>query len=148
MAVITPPKLPSLFINKNGKYSYVMTYTSILDKDMRNSRRTGSKTVGTLSDNGVVKFRDDFIELYPDLEHFKVTRVNKEFKFEVIDKDLYSMGKNIPTTQMHGGATYALDAIVKSSPLWEALKRAFPKNNNLIANKILSLACEFQRSLN
>lgn len=45
--------------------------------------------------------------------HFKVTRVNKEFKFEVIDKDLYSMGKNIPTTQMHGGATYALDAIVK-----------------------------------
>lgn len=140
MAVITPPKLPALFINKNGKYRYVMTYTSKWDKVKKNSRRTSSKTVGTLGDDGVIKFRDEFLVQYPTLEQFKVTRVDNEFKFEVIDTELYSIGKSIPTTQMHGGATYALDAIVKSSPLWEALKRTFPQNNNLIANKILSIA--------
>ena len=34
MAVITPPKLPSMFINvsSNGKYAYVMTYKNIWDK--------------------------------------------------------------------------------------------------------------------
>ena len=140
MAVIAPPELPPLFVNKNGKYRYVMTYTSKWDKEKKNSKRTSSKTVGTLGEDGVVKFKEEFIAQYPTLEQFKVTRLDKGFKFEVVDNDQYTLGKNIKVSQLHGGATYALDAIVKSSPLWEALKRTFPRNNNLIANKILSLA--------
>ena len=140
MAVIAPPELPPLFVNKNGKYRYVMTYTSKWDKEKKNSKRTSSKTVGTLGEDGVVKFKEEFIAQYPTLEQFKVTRFDKGFKFEVVDNDQYTLGKNIKVSQLHGGATYALDAIVKSSPLWEALKRTFPRNNNLIANKILSLA--------
>lgn len=140
MAVIAPPELPPLFVNKNGKYRYVMTYTSKWDKEKKNSKRTSSKTVGTLGKDGVVKFKEEFIAQYPTIEQFKVTRLDKGFKFEVVDNDQYTLGKNIKVSQLHGGATYALDAIVKSSPLWEALKRTFSRNNNLIANKILSLA--------
>lgn len=117
MAVIAPPELPPLFVNKNGKYRYVMTYTSKWDKEKKNSKRTSSKTVGTLGKDGVVKFKEEFIAQYPTLEQFKVTRLDKGFKFEVVDNDQYTLGKNIKVSQLHGGATYALDAIVKSSPL-------------------------------
>ena len=53
MAVIAPPELPPLIVNKNGKYRYVMTYTSKWDKEKKNSKRTSFKTVGTLGEDGV-----------------------------------------------------------------------------------------------
>ena len=41
MAVLNPPKLPSMFINRTGKgkYAYVMVYKSVWDKEKKNSRR-------------------------------------------------------------------------------------------------------------
>lgn len=45
MAVIAPPELQSLFVNKNGKYCYVMTYTSKWENEKKNSKKTSSKTV-------------------------------------------------------------------------------------------------------
>jgi transposase len=143
MAVITPPKLPSMFINvsSNGKYAYVMTYKNIWDKNIKNSRRVGSKKVGSIiggTKDGLVKFDDSFLEQYPELSKFKVSHIGKKFEFEAIDEDLYTVEHHIPTTALHAGATYALEHIVKSTPIWKALEDIF--SAYALNKKILSIA--------
>ena len=90
MAVIAPPELPPLFVNKNGKYRYVMTYTSKWDKEKKNSKRTSSKTVGTLGEDGVVKFKEEFIAQYPTLEQFKVTRFESHRAYLWVKTESYA----------------------------------------------------------
>ena len=143
MAVITPPKLPSMFINRTckGKYAYVMIYKSVWDKEKKNSRRVGSEKVGSIiggQPDGEVKFNDSFIEKHPELAHFKVFHRNKKFEFEAINEEEYTVESRIPTTVLHGGATFALDCIVKPSPIWQALTEVF--NHHAMAHKLLSLA--------
>ena len=143
MAVMNPPKLPSMFINRTGKgkYAYVMVYKSVWDKEKKNSRRVGSEKVGSIiggQADGEVKFNESFIDKYPDLVHFKVFHRNKKFEFEAIDDELRTVKNKTATTSLHAGATFALDCIVRSSPLWKALSEVF--DHHATAHKLLSLA--------
>ena len=120
MAVLNPPKLPSMFINRTGKgkYAYVMVYKSVWDKEKKNSRRVGSEKVGSIiggQADGEVKFDESFIDKYPDLVHFKVFHRNKKFEFEAIDEELYTVKNKTAITSLHAGATFALDCIVRPS---------------------------------
>ena len=113
MAVLNPPKLPSMFINRTGKgkYAYVMVYKSVWDKEKKNSRRVGSKKVGSIiggQADGEVKFNESFIDEYPDLVHFKVFHRNKKFEFEAIDEELYTVKNKTAITSLHAGATLLL----------------------------------------
>ena len=143
MAVLNPPKLPSMFINRTGKgkYAYVMVYKSVWDKEKKNSRRVGSEKVGSIiggQADGEVKFNESFIDKYPDLVHFKVFHRNKKFEFEAINEELYTVKNKTATTSLHAGATFALDCIVRPSPVWKALSEVFA--HHATAHKLLSLA--------
>ena len=142
MAVINPPKLPSLLLNKGPKGGYyVYTYQNIWDADKKRSRRANSKKVGVILNGGkegLIKWDEHFIKDYPELEHLDVFREGRKYVFKAKEPQINSLDFYKNTKIYHAGATFALDYIVSQSNIGKALSRVFFKYNDYL--KILSIA--------
>ncbi len=142
MAVINPPKLPSLLLNKGPKGGYyVYTYQNIWDADKKRSRRANSKKVGVILNGGkegLIKWDEHFIKDYPELEHLDVFREGRKYVFKAKEPQINSLDFYKNTKIYHAGATFVLDYIVSQSNIGKALSRVFFKYNDYL--KILSIA--------
>lgn len=147
MPVIIASNLPRLIVNSSGKYKYVFTYKNRWDKEtQRSTRGKGDTTcVGKFipdaqkADYGEICFNEDFKAKYPGLYHLRVFRhKGGKLEFRAIDEDKDNVVKPGCITKLHGGATWALNQIVGSTPLGRALRETFPEYKMHL--RLLSLA--------
>lgn len=145
MAVLTPPELPKLIVNGTKQNKYVCTYKSAWKKEFKQARRDKAKVVGKFiplkedGSYGEIKFNDEFIAEYPDLDHFRVFRYKGgKLEFKPVDEEMMTVEQRSVTRKLHGGATWALNKIVADSPIGRALSKTFTKY--ALDRKILSLA--------
>ena len=144
MTALGQPQLPPLIVNSNQGRKYVCTYKNVWDPEKKTSKRASSGTVGKFIPSkddptfGEVLFYPAFVEKHPELEHFKVfRRKGGKLEFRPVDGDSFTLGQRSATEKLHGGATWALDTIVRGSPFGIALKAVFNDRNEY--EKILSL---------
>lgn len=145
--------LPSILINKGSQGGfYLYSYRNEWDSIKKRSKRVDSHIIGKILGEGKVGevlWKEEFIEEYPILRKYKTYRDDKKFRFELIESSKskswspYKSNKKYNEDMVfyrtyHAGATYALDKIVYSSGIYQALKAAFHVNDNYL--KILSLA--------
>ncbi len=145
--------LPSILVNKGSRGGfYLYSYKNEWDPIKKRSKRVDSHIIGKILGEdkvGEVLWKEEFIEEYPILKKYKTYREDKEFRFELIESSKskawspYKSNKKYDVDisfykTYHAGATYALDEIVFTSGIYQALKAAFHVNDNYL--KILSLA--------
>lgn len=147
MALITPPELPKLIVNGSGKHKYVFTYKNHWDKEAKRSTRGKGDTqsVGKIvavdgrADFGEVFFNPEFKQKFPQLKHLRVFRhKGGKLEFKPIESEEHSVSVPRNIRKLHGGATWALNRIVGSTPLGRVLKAVFPKYKAYL--RLLSLA--------
>ncbi len=150
MAVLEIPDLPAFVTNGRGRY--LCTYKSHWDKELKQPRRTSTKTVGKLipvkDRDGVMEilFKDEFIDSHPGLDHMRVFRhKGGRLEFKPREEDeagagspAFTLEQRIAVRKLHGGATWVLNSIAAESPIGRALRQAFPKC--ALDRKIMSLA--------
>ena len=142
MPNITLPELPPLIINGAAKNRDAMTYKNPVKK--RPARSKGnSRSVGKcLPVNGKkdcweIVFKEDFKKEHPGLEKFRVYRYRGgRLEFKPIDPE-NSIRRTKEIVRLHGGATWALNQLVGSTPLAQALQATFPERHLGICRRTL-----------
>lgn len=144
MTAHTPPELPRLIVNGSGKYKYVFTYKNHWVNGSSQRGKGDTHSVGKyvpiegVQDKGEIIFNEDFVALHPALEHFRVFRYKGgRLEFRPIDED-DNLVKPQSIYRLHAGATWALHAILKDTPLMKALAVVFPDHKSYL--RLLSLA--------
>lgn len=145
MAVISTPTLPALIINGTKTKKYVMTYTNTWNSELKQSRRTKGKSVGKAvaveGKDGCYElfFNEDFIAEYPELEQFRVFKYRGgKLEFKVIDEENKTLETVRAVKKLHGGASWALQQLIRDTALRRALARVF--SHHALDRKLLSLA--------
>ncbi len=148
MKTLEIPKLPGLKVGsskyKGKEYFYIQTYTHHYDKEKKRSIRDSQKTVGTIKDNckyGEIVFKQEFIDLYPELNNFRVFKTEQGLEFKPIqdeEEELYlKIVKESKFKKLHGGANFAINKAMAELCVGDALKAVFNKYNRHL--KIASL---------
>lgn len=125
MPNITLPELPPLIINGAAKNRDAMTYKNPVKK--RPARK----------DCWEIVFKEDFKKEHPGLEKFRVYRYRGgRLEFKPIDPE-NSIRRTKEIVRLHGGATWALNQLVGSTPLAQALQATFPERHLGICRRTL-----------
>ncbi|MBU3826295.1 MAG: transposase [Candidatus Anaerobiospirillum merdipullorum] len=146
------PELPSLLMNRSGKFFYLYTYKNEWDPIKKRSKRAAGSTkkAGQLIEpnqkTGPIKWEPDFIKQFPDLDKLDAVR-NGKGKITFTLKEEPELDEEQPVVRIkeamklerkHAGAVWVLEQIIADTPLSQALHRVFGKFN--VDRKILSLA--------
>ena len=97
-----------------------------------NSRSVGKcLPVNGKKDCREIVFKEDFKKEHPGLEKFRVYRYRGgRLEFKPIDPE-DSIRRTKEIVRLHGGATWALNQLVGSTPLARALQATFPGGMDL-----------------
>lgn len=154
MAVIEAPKLPPIKHVKTKKYCYLVTFSNKWDAASKMSRavKGDTKTVGKIvggGTTGVVEWKPEFIEKFPELENLITTRVEKTkgrvkgkksymFTFKPADDEMMSVQQHVNSKLYMAGHIWALEQLIADTPLAKALRDVFSPYN--VNRKVLSVA--------
>lgn len=144
MPAFAIPELPRLIINGSGKYKYVFTYKNHWLNGVSTRGKGDTRSVGKYvlvegeKDKGEIFFNEDFKAQHPALEHLRVFRYKGgRLEFKPIDED-DNLIKAQNILRLRAGATWALHAMLKDTPLLKALATVFPEHRSYL--RLLSLA--------
>ncbi len=140
--IMSTPRLPPLIIKKSPSAFYLYTYKNKWNSEKVRSERVEFEkleTVASSQKEGRIRWDRKFLEERPEPRNFICERKAKGDVFEPLEKETgLSFKQVLKIKQLHAGAPWALDQIVRSTPIGPALKKAFPQKRDYL--KILFIA--------
>lgn len=156
---ITPPQLPPLKAVKSGAHYYLCTFKNQWQNGRSVCVKGSTKSVGVVTGRkktGRIKWKQTFLNEYPELSKFNVFREEDEnhsgrlgryhLRFEPKtteydepeEEEMIPLSTALSMLQLKAGAIWVLEQIIKGTPLERALIRVFHRYKR--DRKLLSLA--------